>query len=160
MGTENAEIMPQGTVDGLLPWSRPKVQRLTIHLETQGIAGSDIDGEGGELFESDVRLKRDIAGIKDALNGVLALDGVRFSYDASKYPEMGLSKDPQLGFIAQDLEQVYPELVTTRDNGFKAVKYAQLVPVLVEAIKEQQSLIADLQEQVNELQHASKVAAR
>jgi hypothetical protein len=51
MGTETAEIMPQGTVDGLLHWSKPKVQRLTIHLDTQGLEGSNIDGEGGESFD-------------------------------------------------------------------------------------------------------------
>jgi len=160
MGTEIAESLPQGTSGGLLPWSKPRVQRLTVHLETQGIEGSNIDGIGGELFESDVRLKRDIAGIHDALKGVLALKGITYRYAAAEYPELGLGREPQIGFVAQDLEQVYPEVVKTKENGFKAVNYAQLVPVLVEAIKEQQTMIADLQEQVNELQHESRVAAR
>ena len=160
MGTEIAEITPQGTVDGLLPWSAPKVQRLTIHLDTQGFGGSNIDGEGGEEFPSDLRLKTDIAGIGDALQGILSLKGVTYRYAAAEHPELGLGRGPQIGFIAQDLEQVYPEVVKTKENGFKAVNYAQLVPVLVEAIKEQQAMIADLQEQVDELQRASKVAAR
>ena len=48
-----------------------------------------------------------------------------------------------------------PELVVTREDGFKAVNYAQLVPVLAEAIKEQQAMIADLQAQVAQLQAES-----
>jgi len=144
-------------------WSRPEIRMLTVSLDTGNGLGSTIDCEGGNAeapCESDSRLKRNVAKITDALAGLLSLKGVTYQYNVAEYPELGLSSGPQIGFIAQELEQVYPELVTTKANGFKAVNYAQLVPVLVEAIKEQQSMIADLQEQVNELQHAAKVVVR
>lgn len=137
-----------------LPWHKPEIQRITVSLDTSAGGGSDIDSLGGSIFNSDRRLKQDISGITDALGGILALNGVTYRYNASKYPELGLSDQPQIGFLAQDLEQVYPQLVVTRPDGFKAVNYAQLVPVLVEAIKQQQSMLADLQTQVKELQRS------
>jgi hypothetical protein len=147
----------------LLPWHGPRITRLAVSLDTAIGPGSTGDASsqdpGTLLSPSDARLKTGIAEITDALAGILTLRGVTYRFDTAKYPEMGLSNGPQIGFIAQELEQVYPELVTTKENGFKAVNYAQLVPVLVEAIKEQQSMIADLQEQVNELQRTSAVGA-
>ena len=159
MNPEIVDILSQADFDGRLLWHRPEIRKLTISLDTEaggGSAGDGVEQDPGEDFPSDLRLKRDIRAVQDALSSLLALKGVTYRYDTDRYPEMGLNSGPQIGFIAQELEQVYPEVVTTRDNGFKAVNYAQLVPVLVEAVKEQQSMIADLREQVNALQHAAK----
>jgi len=146
-------------IQELLPWHKPEIQRLVISLDTQVNQGSDIDGNFGETDPtSDRRLKKDISKINDALNGILSLNGVTYLYNTSKYPELGLSNEPQIGFIAQELEQVYPQLVITKENGFKAVNYAQLVPVLVEAIKQQQTMIEELQQHMNELQQNSVVS--
>ena len=49
-----------------------------------------------------------------------------------------------VGVLAQELEEVLPEVVATRDNGYKAVKYEKIVPLLIEAIKEQQEQIDEL----------------
>ena len=51
-----------------------------------------------------------------------------------------------IGVIAQEIEEVLPEVVTTRDTGFKAVKYEKIVALLIEAIKEQQAQIDQLKE--------------
>jgi len=69
--------------------------------------------------------------------------------NTTKYPDLGLSNDPQIGFIAQELEQVYPELVSSDQNGYKTVDYVKLIPVLVEAIKQQQLMMIDLQHQID-----------
>jgi hypothetical protein len=53
-------------------------------------------------------------------------------------------KGHDVGVIAQEIEKVLPEVVTTRDNGYKAVKYEKIVPLLIEAIKEQQEQIDEL----------------
>ena len=53
------------------------------------------------------------------------------------------SKD-YVGIIAQEIEQVLPEIVIERDNGYKAVRYEKIVPLLIEAIKEQQLQIEEL----------------
>ena len=53
-----------------------------------------------------------------------------------------------VGVIAQEIEKVLPEVVTTRDNGYKAVKYEKIVPLLIQAIKEQQIMIEELKKKV------------
>ena len=56
-----------------------------------------------------------------------------------------------VGVIAQEVEEVLPQLVQDRDNGYKAVKYDKLVALLIEGIKEQQQHIDNLTIQVEEL---------
>ncbi|AFY01394.1 cell wall surface anchor family protein [Bdellovibrio bacteriovorus str. Tiberius] len=86
----------------------------------------------GITDSSDIRLKRDIASLSssEALQRVLQIQGVSYNW---KNPEHG--KRPQLGFIAQELEKIYPELVETDSQGMKSVNYSHLVSPLVEAIK-------------------------
>lgn len=160
MNPDIATLSSDDQPKGLLPWHKPEIQVLTVNLDTAAGGGSNVDGDGtfgpfGVVIISDARVKQDVSGVTDALRGVLALNGVTYRYNTSKYPELGLSDQPQIGFLAQELEQVYPQVVVTRKDGFKAVNYALLVPVLVEAIKQQQSMIADLQSQVRELHSKS-----
>jgi hypothetical protein len=54
-----------------------------------------------------------------------------------------------IGVIAQEVEKVFPEIVTTRDNGYKAVKYEKLTAVLIEAIKELSNEVKELKKQIN-----------
>jgi len=79
-------------------------------------------------ISSDARKKQDITPIRNALGIVGELEGVRFTYKASG--------KKSVGFIAQEVEDVLPELVSTDEEGFKSVSYGQVVAVLVEAIKE------------------------
>ncbi len=65
---------------------------------------------------------------------------------------MGFSSEPQIGLIAQEVEQVFPELVTTDSNGFKMVDYVHLTPILIEAIKEQQLIIESIQDRLTALE--------
>jgi len=54
---------------------------------------------------------------------------------------MAFDERKQIGFSAQEIESLYPEIVHTNERGFKLVDYSRLTPVLVEAIKEQQEII-------------------
>ena len=83
---------------------------------------------------------------------MLALHGVRFDWKTKDFPEMKLGDEPQFGFIAQDVELVYPEIVSTDANGYKMVDYPKLIPILVEAIKEQQTMIELLELRVSTLE--------
>ncbi|UXR64779.1 tail fiber domain-containing protein [Bdellovibrio bacteriovorus] len=80
---------------------------------------------------SDVRFKKDIVGIDGALNDILKLRGVTYFWkDESK------AHSKQMGLIAQEVEQVFPEVVETDAGGYKSVAYQNLVAPLIEAIKE------------------------
>ncbi|HJZ39657.1 MAG TPA: tail fiber domain-containing protein [Bacteroidales bacterium] len=62
----------------------------------------------------------------------------------------------QYGFIAQELQEVFPDMVSQRDDGVLGVRYTELIPVLVQALKEQQEEIEDLIKRVAELEQAGK----
>ncbi|RPH31794.1 MAG: hypothetical protein EHM93_12265 [Bacteroidales bacterium] len=95
---------------------------------------------------SDIRLKENINSLTSSLSKVLQLRGVSFTW--KKEPQMGL----KIGFIAQEVEKVFPELVFTNEvDGFKGVNYAEMTAVLVEAIKELQKQNQLLQEKVKEI---------
>lgn len=90
---------------------------------------------------SDAKLKKNVKTIDDALNKVLQLRGVEFDrIDIETH---------QIGVIAQEIEQILPEVVHGTDT--KSVSYANIVPVLIEAIKEQQKQIDAQAKQIEEL---------
>lgn len=88
---------------------------------------------------SDARLKKDVNPIEEALQKVNQMRGVTYNWRTEEFPERNFEKDMQFGLIAQELEKVIPELVTTDGDGYKAIEYSHLVPVLIEAIKELKS---------------------
>jgi hypothetical protein len=97
---------------------------------------------------SDINLKENIENIPNALEKLLTLNGVNFNYkkDGSR----------STGVIAQEVEKVLPEVVyeatnVEGDEQFKAVRYGNMVGLLIEAIKEQQTLINNMQDQINSL---------
>jgi len=91
---------------------------------------------------SDKRLKDNITPIEDALTKVSQVQGIEFDW----IPKEGVhgNEGRDVGVIAQEIEKVLPEVVTTRDNGYKAVKYEKIIPLLVEAIKELQAEVQEL----------------
>lgn len=105
---------------------------------------------GWENF-SDARFKQNVAGIESPLDTILNLRGVTFDWKRDDYPSMNFTAGRQLGFIAQEVEKVLPEIVRSNGNGYKTVAYSDLTPVLVEAIKQQQKQIAAQQRQIEEL---------
>ena len=60
-------------------------------------------------------------------------------------------KEEQIGFLAQELEKLYPQLVKTDENGMKSVAYQNMVPILLQAIKEQEAAIKQQQKEIEEL---------
>ena len=96
---------------------------------------------------SDKRLKENIKPLDSALDKVLQISGVEFDWKELTEEEKKTihgNEGHDVGVIAQEIEEVLPEVVTTRDSGYKAVKYEKIVPLLIEAIKEQQQQIEEL----------------
>jgi len=96
---------------------------------------------------SDARYKRDVTPVQGALASVLKLRGVTYYWKQAEFPDKQFEARRQLGFIAQEIEPFYPEMVTTDQDGYKSVDYSRLTPVLVEALKEQQLQIEALKQQ-------------
>lgn len=98
---------------------------------TGNINGTTASFSGAVTQNSDRRLKSNIKTLSNSLNNVVKLRGVNYTWsDPNK------SQKLQIGLIAQEVEGVYPEFVTTDDKGIKSVNYSQMVAVLIESIKE------------------------
>jgi hypothetical protein len=132
-------------------------------LDVNGPAG----GTEGWISPSDVRLKKNVETVTGALALVQQLRGVRYRWLTADEREVGKTlnlptEKPQIGFIAQEVEKVVPEAVVAPDGGRSdrvyALKEANLLPVLVEAVKEQQAQIEVLRRELAAIK-AAKVAA-
>ncbi|HOW82729.1 MAG TPA: tail fiber domain-containing protein [Spirochaetota bacterium] len=91
----------------------------------------------GYSCSSDIRFKQNITPYTSALQKIMGLQGVTYDWNTEKFKDRTFSKDRQIGFIAQDVEKVIPEVVKTDDQGYKSMDYAKMSVVLVEAFKEQ-----------------------
>ena len=99
---------------------------------------------GGDVIafaSSDKRLKDNIKPIEGALDKVSKISGNTFDWNEEK---QNTYKGKDYGVIAQEIKDVMPELVDTRDNGYLAVKYDKIVPLLIESIKELKKEIEEL----------------
>lgn len=107
---------------------------------------------------SDLRFKTNVRSISSPLEKVKSLRGVYFNWDQKSFPDKNFSDKTELGFIAQEVEKVLPEVVSkdkTTDE-YLSVKYDKVVALLVEAIKEQQKQIDSLKSQVKKLKRKKK----
>ena len=122
------------------------------------VVGGAISAEGDitAFLSSDSRLKENIKPIENSLEKINKLNGVTFDWIKLTKEEQDTKfqykEGSDIGVIAQEVEEVLPELVTTRKSGYKAVDYQKLTAVLIEAMKEQQVQIDELKSTVNKLQ--------
>lgn len=113
-------------------------------------AGNDIVA----YSSSDRRWKENIKPIENALSKILKIGGYEFDWkeltEEERKTQHG-NEGHDVGVIAQEVEEVLPEVVTTRENGFKGVKYDKMVALLIEGMKEQQSQIEELKSEIKKL---------
>ena len=100
----------------------------------------------GWTHSSDIRLKSDISSLTNVLDEVLRLEGISFVFTNDD------SGKRQIGFIAQDVEKIFPEFVVTDEAGFKSIAYGQISAVLVEAIRELQDIIEEKEQRIRSLE--------
>jgi hypothetical protein len=85
---------------------------------------------------SDARYKTDVAELTGSLSLVRRIRGVNFNWRTAEFPDKHFRSDRDLGFIAQELKEVVPQVVTLGKDGYYSVDYGRLTPLLVEAVKE------------------------
>ena len=86
-------------------------------------------------------MKNDIQPIENSLEKINKISGNSFVWDEEK---QNTYKGKDYGVIAQEIEEILPELVNTREDGYKAVKYDRIVSLLIEGIKELSNEVNDL----------------
>lgn len=92
---------------------------------------------------SDRRLKENVADLKNSLDIVKQLDPKEYNFIDS-------TNKKSYGFIAQEIEQILPDLVADDANGVKSISYGEIIPILTNAIKELNAKITQLEQNSNE----------
>jgi len=118
-------------------------------LEQMAIWGDGTLWIAGNLIESsDSTLKKNIQPIQNALSDIKKINAISYDWKDTNTR----SNKNQIGFLAQEVEQVYPQLASTDKDGKKAVSYTHMVPVLLEAIKEQQTEMNTMKSRIDQLE--------
>ena len=126
--------------------------RGTIYAQLSTNHYLDMDNTGDSLkvagdvvayVSSDKRYKDNIVNISNPLNKLNKINGVSFTWNEVSHKETG-KKD--IGVIAQEIEEIFPEIVETRENGYKAVDYPKLTALLIEAVKELSDKVKKLED--------------
>ena len=118
----------------------------TIQQNTVINGSLQVQSDITAFYASDERLKDNITSIDDPLEKVLSLGGYTFDWNENSDKE-----GSDTGVIAQQVEALgLPGLTTTRDNGYKAVRYEKLVPLLIEAIKDLTDKVSKLEDRLNQ----------
>jgi len=164
MKTGGTDDMATFTADGaaaLFFANSEKIATTTngVHIKNGGLGvGTDAGTTDGQIratdditafYSSDVALKENIHNIESPMDKVQQLNGVLFDWKEDYIKNNGgedgyFVRKTDVGVIAQDVEKVLPEVVGTRPNGVKAVKYDRLCALLIECVKDLQSQVNDL----------------
>jgi hypothetical protein len=127
------------------------ITALDLDMENAGnaqflsnISGSQIEASGDVIAfgSSDERLKDNIKPITEPLWKVNQIGGYTFDWNDKQETYKG----SDVGVIAQEIHKVLPEIVTERGNGYLAVKYEKIVPLLIESIKELKKEVDDIKQ--------------
>jgi hypothetical protein len=135
-----------GTVinQNLLTTSDVRHNSLGIGMAASATAGRiDASGDVVAYSTSDINFKENITPIESPIEKIKMISGNTYDWKADMKEFHGFEGN-DVGVIAQEIEAVLPQLVTTRETGYKAVKYDKLVALLIEGIKEQQTQIEKL----------------
>jgi uncharacterized coiled-coil protein SlyX len=119
-----------------------------------------VQGTSAYSSASDRRWKTNIVPLAGALALARALRPVRFDWRHSEFPDKAFERAPQLGLIAQEVEAVLPEVISTNAQGYKSVRYGAIVPVLAGALHELEVRLAAAETAVAERDAALAEQAR
>jgi hypothetical protein len=140
--------------NGTIPGANADLARRTVarFSVVSGNGRLDVSGSINAnqiLLSSDSRLKKDIIQIKNSLDIIKRLNPVTYNFKRDEFPSLGLSTTLQYGFIAQEMEKVLPTHVEVADNGYKAINYVMLIPILTKALQETNGLLEQSTAQSN-----------
>ena len=134
--TENTAFVIGNGVD-----SSNKSDAFKVMFNGDTTVSNDLTVSGDVVISSDARLKSNITSLGATLSKLLLIDGKSYEKDGKQ----------RIGVLAHEIQEVFPELVTEDDNEMLAVNYQGLVPVLINALKEQDEKINRLEKLVNKL---------
>ena len=133
----NAFVIGNGTADSA------RSDAFVVKFSGNTTINNDLTVTGDIVVSSDAKLKANIVSLGSTLAKLLLIDGKTYT--------MKKNGKQKIGLLAQDIQKVFPELVTKDDKEMLAVNYKGLVPVLINALKEQDDKISRLEKLVEKL---------
>jgi hypothetical protein len=131
--------------------SNVQFNSLGVGMAASATAGRiDATNDIVAFSSSDIRFKENIKAIENPIEKIRKISGNTYDWKEENKIEHGYEGN-DVGVIAQEIEAVLPQLVQTRENGYKAVKYDKLVALLIEGIKAQQNQIDSLTIEIENL---------
>jgi len=152
-------VGPQGPqparVDGDKgPVGAKGIKGIKGNIGPKGVTGDK--GPIGSKGPSDKRMKENIQFLENTLEKLLKIRGVEFVYTDTKNLQNYKLTTQEIGVIAQEVQEVFPELVYENDKGILGVKYDNLVAIIVDAIQSQEYKIQEYEERVEKLESIAK----
>jgi hypothetical protein len=129
----NQNILVMANTGNLGVGTATPAYKLQVYIDSTH--EGHVDATGAWAQTSDENLKKNIITLPNALEDLMKLRGVRYDWRASE----NATGSVNIGFIAQEIEKVFPQFVDTGSNGVKGVAYGSFTPVLLQAIKEIQA---------------------
>ena len=131
--------------------SNVQFNSIGVGVAASATAGRiDASGDVVAYSSSDRNFKENITPIENPIEKIRKISGNTYDWKADLKDVHGYEGN-DVGVIAQEIEEVLPQIVTTRENGYKAVKYEKLVALLIEGIKAQQNQIDSLTIEIENL---------
>ena len=127
-----------------------KVTSAGVNVTGNMAATGNVTGSGSD-FSSDWRFKKNITPVASALEKLSKLNPVNYDWRKDEFKEKGFSDKKQWGFIAQEIENVMPELVKEDKNGYLKLNYTGVIPLLTKAMQEQQTEMEKQQKEIDQL---------
>ena len=125
-------------------------------LDVSGVVNATTVACNGTSVCSDYRLKKNFEKLSDVLSLIMQLDGYYHDWRVNEFEDFGFTDRRQIGFVAQEVKSVFPELIEERKDGYLMVDYSKMTAVLVQAIKEQQFIIENQQKMFEKLNKESQ----
>jgi hypothetical protein len=122
-------------------------------IYTLAVAGDlSVSGcDGCSNPTSDIKFKDNIEPIESSLDKIRKIQGVSFNWKTKEFKERKFPGGKHYGVVAQEIEKVLPEVVVDGSHGEKRVAYLEMIPILIEAVKEQQKIIEKQNKDMEEL---------
>ena len=138
-----SKITPNGEL-----YITPANRKNSVYISTDLIVKNNLYVLGHIFNPSDVKLKEEIEPISDSkIEKLFDLEPVEYRLKTE------IKKKKHYGLIAQDVEEIYPELISDSNLGFKNVNYIELIPLLLLKMKNMQKEIDDLREQIGTIKN-------
>jgi hypothetical protein len=114
---------------------------LTTSATNRAVCINTVDGEirmstTTSCSSSDARFKINVEPVRGALSLLNAMEPVRYNWNIAAYPSMGFQDRRDIGFIAQQIEPILPEVVFTDSAGYKSVEYGKITSLIVAGVQE------------------------